>query len=116
MDSGTSNSEPIAANRTTGKLHSENAANKASASPINSGGQAQTQTPGSAESLKLTVIEGFQVGRGVARIDPGDMVRLGCQSGDTVMITGARTTAAKAVPTTMIDRGQQTIQMDSQVR
>jgi transitional endoplasmic reticulum ATPase len=44
------------------------------------------------------------------------MARLGCQSGDIVMITGARTTAAKVVPTGMVDRGQQTIQMDSQVR
>src|SRR6266550_7170431 len=68
------------------------------------------------DNLQLVVIEGFQVGRGVARIDPSDMARLGCQPGDIIMITGSRTTAAKVVPSAIVDRGQQTIQMDSQVR
>ncbi|QBD82077.1 AAA family ATPase [Ktedonosporobacter rubrisoli] len=68
------------------------------------------------DNIQLTVIEGFQVGRGVARIDPADIARLDCQPGDIVMITGARTTAAKVVPSAMADRGKQTIQMDSQVR
>lgn len=68
------------------------------------------------EPLQFTVIEGLQVGRGVARIDPTDMAALGCVAGDTVMITGARTTAAKVVPLGMLERGQQVIQMDSQVR
>ena len=72
--------------------------------------------PGEAETLQLTVIEGFQVGRGVARIDPSDMLLLGCTAGDTVLITGSRTTAAKVVPLGMLERGQQVIQMDSQVR
>lgn len=66
--------------------------------------------------LQLSVIEGFQVGRGVARIDPDDIESLGCQPGDIVMITGSRTTAAKLVPSALVDRGQKTIQMDSQVR
>lgn len=68
------------------------------------------------DRLPLTVVEGFQVGRGVARIDPSDMARLGCQAGDIIMIEGARTTAAKVVPNNLPDRGQQSIQMDSQVR
>ena len=68
------------------------------------------------ESVKLTVIEGFQIGRGVARIDANDMALLGCQPGDIVMVTGSRTTAAKVVPSALADRGRQTIQMDSQVR
>jgi transitional endoplasmic reticulum ATPase len=67
-------------------------------------------------NLEFVVIEGFQVGRGVARIDPEYITRLGCQPGDIVLITGARTTAAKLVPSALADRGQQTIQMDSQVR
>jgi transitional endoplasmic reticulum ATPase len=71
---------------------------------------------GAQETIQLTVIEGFQVGRGVARIDPADMARLGCVAGDTVLITGSRTTAAKVVPQGMLERGQQVIQMDSQVR
>ena len=79
-------------------------------------GQGEVQTPGEPEAIQLTVIEGFQVGRGVARIDPADMERLGCVAGDTVLITGSRTTAAKVVPQGMLERGQQVIQMDSQVR
>ncbi|GAC1501731.1 MAG: CDC48 family AAA ATPase [Ktedonobacteraceae bacterium] len=80
--------------------------------------QQRTDQPASEtmDTLQLIVVEGFQVGRGVARIDPNDMTRLGCQAGDIVMITGSRTTAAKVVPSAMADRGQQSIQMDSQVR
>jgi transitional endoplasmic reticulum ATPase len=70
----------------------------------------------SADTLEFVVVEGFQVGRGVARIDPEYITRLGCQPGDIVLITAARTTAAKIVPSALADRGQQTIQMDSQVR
>jgi transitional endoplasmic reticulum ATPase len=66
--------------------------------------------------MQFTVIEGLQVGRGVARIDPADMARLGCVAGDTVMISGGRTTAAKVVPLGMLERGQRVVQMDSQVR
>ncbi len=79
-------------------------------------GQGGVQAAGEPEAVQLTVIEGFQVGRGVARIDPADMERLGCVAGDTVLITGSRTTAAKVVPQGMLERGQQVIQMDSQVR
>ncbi len=68
------------------------------------------------DELQLTVVEGFQVARGVARIDPADIARLGCQPGDVVLVTGGRTTAAKLVPSGPADRGRQTIQMDSQVR
>src|SRR5437588_8884591 len=81
--------------RTTGKLTPENASNNKS---------------------QMAFIEGFQVGGSVARIDPNDMARIGCQPGDIVMIIGARTTAAKVVPNSVVDRGQQSIQMDSQVR
>ena len=78
--------------------------------------QSQDQTTPTVENLQLVVIEGFQVGRGVARMDPADMTKLGCQPGDIIMVTGNRTTAAKVVPSALVDRGQQTIQMDSQVR
>jgi transitional endoplasmic reticulum ATPase len=110
----TSSNDPTATQRTTGKLPLENAANNGTSSTSNDG--EQNQAAGSYDSPQLVVVEGFQVGRGVARIDPGDMGRLGCQPGDIVMITGARTTAAKVVPSAIIERGQQTIQMDSQVR
>jgi transitional endoplasmic reticulum ATPase len=69
------------------------------------------------ESLQLTVIEGFQGNRGCVCIDPTDMNRLGCQSGDVVLITGGRTTAAKIIASSPgVEPGRQNIQMDSQVR
>jgi transitional endoplasmic reticulum ATPase len=103
--------------RTTSKLPTENTATSTSAAPDNKSQQNQGNQPaGDTNTLQFVVVEGFQVGRGVARIDPNDIARLGCQPGDIVMISGARTTAAKIVPNGVADRGQQAIQMDSQVR
>src|SRR6516162_7773636 len=110
----TSSSNPTSIHTTTGKLPPENVAQHSTSSTNIESEQKQSGKP--YDSLQLIVIEGFQVGRGVARIDPQDMTRLGCQPGDIVMISGSRTTAAKVVPTALIDRGQQIIQMDSQVR
>ncbi len=97
-----------AGNRATGKLPVENAATNSNAT--------NDANANPDRELQLVVIEGFQVGRGVARLDPVDITRLGCQAGDTVLITGQRTTAAKVVPSSVAERGQQSIQMDSQVR
>src|SRR5436190_546220 len=105
---------PISTQRTTAKLPSEDTTDNSNIDHSTGSDKEHPVRPNN--SLQLIIIEGFQVGRGVARIDPADMARLGCQPGDIVMITGARTTAAKVVPTALIDRGQQIIQMDSQVR
>lgn len=108
-------SEP--AKRTTDKLPTENIATSNTTPQTTSNNNSQqNQVPTTVDSLQLVVVEGFQVGRGVARIDPADITKLGCQPGDIVLITGARTSAAKVVPGAVVDRGQQTIQMDSQVR
>ncbi len=108
-------SEP--AKRTTDKLPTENiATNNTTTQATSNNNSQQNQAPTTVDSLQLVVVEGFQVGRGVARIDPADIAKLGCQPGDIVLITGARTSATKVVPGAMVDRGQQTIQMDSQVR
>src|SRR6266571_5287141 len=114
---GTGSNEPVATTTTRGttsKLPPENAADNTNQPTATNDGQ--SSTPYRVDSLQLVVIEGFQVGRGVARIDPSDMAKLGCQPGDIIMITGGRTTAAKVVPSALVDRGQQIIQMDSQVR
>src|SRR6266571_3347820 len=102
----------------TSKLPADNNATNADVDTSKEDGKAGVTRPlpKTAENLQLTVIEGFQVGRGVARIDPSDMAKLDCQPGDIVLVIGSRTTAAKVVPSAIIDRGQQTIQMDSQVR
>src|SRR5436309_5069254 len=114
---GTGSKEPVATTSTRGttsKLPPENTADNTNQPTATNDGQ--STTPYGVDNLQLVVIEGFQVGRGVARIDPSDMAKLGCQPGDIIMITGARTTAAKVVPSAIVDRGQQTIQIDSQVR
>jgi len=102
----------------TTKLPPEETANNPTQTTINDGrtADAQNQPPQPPDHLQLLVIEGLQVGRGAARIDPADIARLKCQPGDIVMITGARTTAAKIAASGLSERGQQTIQMDSQVR
>lgn len=106
--SGTGSAETD--NAVTGKLPPENGTGESKlANDANA-------NPNQDRELQLVVIEGFQVGRGVARLDPVDITRLGCQAGDTVLITGQRTTAAKVVPNSVVERGQQSIQMDSQVR
>ena len=110
-----SSSNPTTTQKTTGKLPVEKITNETTSSSNNNSSD-QNQAAKPYDSLQLVVIEGFQVGRGVARLDPSEMARLGCQPGDIVLITGSRTTAAKVVPTAPIDRGQQIIQMDSQVR
>jgi transitional endoplasmic reticulum ATPase len=112
---GSSDPTVIASRGTTSKLPPEQASDN-NTNQETSANNDQTTSPKTDESIQLVVIEGFQVGRGVARIDPSDMARLGCQPGDIIMITGSRTTAAKVVPSAIVDRGQQTIQMDSQVR
>jgi len=104
--SSTGTSTGSADNKATGKLPLENASNN----------NKPTNDADPDRELQLVVVEGFQVGRGVARLDPVDITRLGCQAGDTVLITGQRTTAAKVVPSSVAERGQQSIQMDSQVR
>ncbi len=103
-------------NRTSGTPTTPLTANGKAQAPAQPAAQTQAQEVQTVDHLQLVVIEGFQVGRGVARIDPADMARLGCQAGDIVLVTGNRTTAAKVVPSALVDRGQQTIQMDSQVR
>ncbi|MFL5706958.1 MAG: ATPase, partial [Ktedonobacteraceae bacterium] len=112
---GSSDPTVIASRGTTSKLPPEQVSDN-NTNQETSANNDQATAPKTDESIQLVVIEGFQVGRGVARIDPSDMARLGCQPGDIIMITGSRTTAAKVVPSAIVDRGQQTIQMDSQVR
>ena len=50
--------------------------------------------------LKLKVAEALSrdVGRGIARMGPEDLDKLGIAVGDTVEITGKRVTVCKAMP------------------
>jgi transitional endoplasmic reticulum ATPase len=55
-------------------------------------------------------------GRGLVRLDPEDMERLGAAVGDVLAISGQRTTVARIMPTYSDSRGKGLIQMDGIVR
>jgi transitional endoplasmic reticulum ATPase len=55
-------------------------------------------------------------GRGLARLDPQDLERLGVDIGDVVEIAGKRSTVARAMPAYVAQRGQGLIQMDGILR
>jgi transitional endoplasmic reticulum ATPase len=55
-------------------------------------------------------------GRGLVRLDPQDLERLGVDIGDVVEIAGKRPTVARAMPAYAAQRGQGLIQMDGILR
>ncbi len=69
-------------------------------------------------SVYLKVAEAVtkDVGRGLARLDPEDLERLGARVGDIVEIQGKKTTVAKAMPAFKEVRGQGLIQIDGIIR
>jgi len=70
------------------------------------------------KTLTLKVAEALakDVGRGIARIDPKDMVAIGAEVGDVVQVLGKRPTVVKIMPTYMEDRGKGTVQIDGITR
>jgi transitional endoplasmic reticulum ATPase len=66
--------------------------------------------------LKVTEALGKDAGRGLARIDPEDMGKLGADIGDIVEIKGKRVTAAKVMPVFKDLRGRGVIQIDGLTR
>ncbi len=71
-----------------------------------------------ATAAKLRVAEAIprDLGRGLARLDPADLERLGVGVGEILVITGKRTTAVKAMPSFKEHRGQSRIQVDGLTR
>lgn len=68
--------------------------------------------------LTLRVSEALSkdVGRGIVRMDPSDMGKLGGEVGDIVFIEGKRATAGKLAPIYQENRGKKLIQMDGILR
>ncbi|MBI5628264.1 MAG: AAA family ATPase, partial [Candidatus Rokubacteria bacterium] len=71
-----------------------------------------------AVSLSLKVAEAApkDAGRGLVRLDPKDLERLGAKVGCVLLLEGKRKTAAKAMPAFKEDRGHDRIQIDGTVR
>jgi len=68
--------------------------------------------------ITLRVNEASQrdFGRGIARIDPEDMEKIGAETGDIIQITGKKRTAAKIMPAYPENRGKDVIQIDGIIR
>jgi transitional endoplasmic reticulum ATPase len=71
-------------------------------------------TPGL--TLRIAEAMGKDVGRGIARLDPKDLGRLGVSVGDVLLIQGGRVTVAKALPAYSESRGQGLLQIDGITR
>ena len=72
--------------------------------------------PGASGVLKVAEALPKDVGRGIARMDPEDMDRLGADVGDIVELKAKRSTVAKVMPTFQSERGKGLIQIDGLVR
>ena len=70
------------------------------------------------ESLTLRVAEslGKDLGRGLARLDPADILRLGAKVGDIVSLSGKRRSVAKVMPAYAEARGKGIVQIDGVTR
>jgi len=68
--------------------------------------------------LTLRVAEASQrdFGRGIARMDPEDMNKIGVETGDIIQITGKKKAAAKVMPAYPENRGKGLIQIDGIIR
>lgn len=68
--------------------------------------------------ITLRVAEAItrDVGRGLARLDPLDMEKIGAGVGDVVAIVGQRATVARVMPTYADQRGQGLVQIDGILR
>ena len=67
-------------------------------------------------TLRVSESTGKDVGRGIARIDPTDMQRLGVGIGDMLEVEGKRRTVCRVLPTFKEHRGMEHLQIDGVVR
>jgi transitional endoplasmic reticulum ATPase len=66
--------------------------------------------------LRATEASQRDFGRGLARIDPEDMKKINAETGDVILITGKKRTAAKVMPAYPENRGKGLIQIDGITR
>ena len=66
--------------------------------------------------LKTTEAMAKDLGRGLVRIDPADLAKMGAEVGDIVELSGKRKTVAKAMPIFKEHRGQGRAQLDGVTR
>ena len=66
--------------------------------------------------LKVAEAQGRDLGRGIGRIDPSQLKKLGLEIGDVAEILGKKKTVIKLMPTFPEDRGKGIIQIDGITR
>ena len=66
--------------------------------------------------LKVAEAQGRDLGRGIGRIDPSQLKKLGLGIGDVAEILGKKKTVIKLMPTFPEDRGKGIIQIDGITR
>ena len=66
--------------------------------------------------LRVAEAQPKDVGRGLARLDPQDLERLGVSTGDVVEVAGKRATVVRAMPAYTAQRGLGLVQMDGITR
>jgi transitional endoplasmic reticulum ATPase len=76
----------------------------------------KTSSPSCEITLRVSESIGKDVGRGLARMDPADMQRLGVDVGDMVEVAGRRKTVCKLLPTFREQRGKSHLQIDGIAR
>lgn len=67
-------------------------------------------------TLRVAEAQTKDATRGIARVDPADLERIGANIGDVISIEGERKTVAKVMPAYMGDRGKGIIQIDGITR
>ena len=79
-------------------------------------GAAKRTEVGTDQTLRVAMARPQDASRGIARIDPDDLARLGGQTGGLLAIGGSRTTFARALPLPPGQRGQGVLQIDASMR
>jgi len=67
-------------------------------------------------SLQVVEAGARDAWRGIARLDPVDMGKIGARTGDIIAVSGKRTTPLKAMPAFQEERGRAVIQLDGLAR
>ena len=67
-------------------------------------------------TLRVAEAQTKDASRGIARLDPADLERIGAQIGDVISIQGEKTTVARAMPAYLPERGKGIIQIDGITR
>ena len=67
-------------------------------------------------TLRVAEAQAKDAGRGIARLDPADLERLGVSIGDVIRIKGEKLAVARAMPAYLPERGKGIIQIDGIAR